>query len=134
MLNEDTGEVTKLEGLTDVTLSSEQPNEVKALTGTEFLLNLAEEFGATITLNSDTPGFSINGKPVNFREFMGLPTHPVKRREHISQKRFKKILMANRVRRNEADFWIKHFNMRHDIYDTTSYKKIINKYMERVYL
>lgn len=130
MMNEETGEVTKLEGLTNISLSTEQSDEVKALTGTEFLLNLAEEFGATITLNSDTPGISVNGKPVNFREFMGLPTNPVKRRKHISQKRFKKIMMANRSQRNIVDWWAKH--LRH-IYGVDSYKKVIEQYTEWVY-
>lgn len=134
MMNEETGEVTKFEGLTNVTLSTEQPDEVEALTGTEFILTLAEKLGATITLNSDTPGISVNEKLMNFRELMGLPTHPVKRREHVSKKRFKKILMANRLGRKAADFLVKHINMYHDVYDVTSYKEFINKHMERVYL
>lgn len=130
MMNEETGEVTKLEGLTNVTLSTEQPDDVEALTGTEFILTLAEKLGATITLNLDTPGISVNGKLVNFREFMGLPTNPVKRREHISQKRFKKILMANRLQRNAVDWFGKTSGA---YYGYNSYKEIIEKYMEWVY-
>ncbi len=130
MMNEETGEVTKFEGLTNVSLTTEQPDEVKALTGTEFLLNLIEEFGGTINLNFGTPSISVNGKPVNLREFIGIPTHPAKRRKHVSQKRFKKLLMANRDQRNMADWQAKH--LRH-IYGVGSYKEIIEKYMEWVY-
>ena len=130
VVNQETGEATKFDGLADVSLSSEQNDEAKALTGAEFILNLAEAFGATIVLNSDTPGMYVNGKPVNFREFMGLPTNPAKRRKHVSKKRFKKLLMAYRYQRNMVDCRSEH--LRH-IYGVGSYKEIIEKYMAWVY-
>lgn len=133
MINEETGEVTKFEGITNVSLSTEQNDEVKALTGTEFLLNLAEEFGATVNLNFGMPSISVNGKPVNLREFMGLPTNPAKRRKHISQKRFKKLLMANRYQRNDISRSRLVYNPDGDIDSIDSYKELIEKCMEWIY-
>lgn len=133
MMNEETGEVTKFDGITNVTLSNEQPDEVKALTGTEFILNLDEEFEATIGLNFGTPSISVNGKPVNLREFIGFPTHSAKRKKHISKKRFKKLLMANRYQRNDISYSRLVYNPDGDIGFIDSYKELIEKCMEWVY-
>ena len=130
VVNQETGEATKFDGLADVLLSSEQNDEAKAITGSEFLLNLAEKLGATITLNSETPGIRVNGKPVTFREVMALPTHPAKKRKRISKNRFKKLMMANRFQRNVVDWWAKHSM---HIYGVDSFKELIDKYLEWVY-